>query len=544
MAQIPSTNSRPTSSGKPLSPKQSRTSPVLQPTALNIASPHPPAPTQSASAPRKDSSLQPSPSVSHRSSFAENLRNYPPSPRAQRTQSFSGQALTDLLMGPTVKSNGEEARFKGRDWRSVQVGEIIDPAEVRFVELDTSIEDATKLLIKSGAPNVVLIRESRKTRTAIGTFGYSELNAYLLLVLGLSQPDELAQELAERARGGEMIPLGDVNDHLGPREQPAFLPHTAELSRAMEVLGGGVHRVVITKEGTSETVGVLSQLRLVRFFWENHQNFTATERLYPMSLKELGLGAQHMVAINGDKPLADALRLMHGEGITSLPVLDNHSNVVGNISHVDVRLLTDTSSIPLLSNTCIHFIGVILSERGMWDGKDSYPVFHVTPLSTLAHTVAKLCATRSHRMWIVEDGPSPSASVPPSPSVHAHPAFGTSPSSHNDNVSTPSPHPVMAPSTTIIAPSTSIPAAGAHTSGRLSGVVSLTDVLNLFARASGLSPGNPEELRLRRRRGSSSSSSLRGNAGESVRASGEIMRGVADGGGRWGSESSGRGGRG
>ncbi|KAK1091864.1 cell separation during budding [Friedmanniomyces endolithicus] len=263
-----------------------------------------------------------------------------------------------------------------------------------------------------------------------------------------------------------------------------------------------------------------------------------------MSLKELGLGAQHMVAINGDKPLADALRLMHGEGITSLPVLDNHSNVVGNISHVDVRLLTDTSSIPLLSNTCIHFIGVILSERGMWDGKDSYPVFHVTPLSTLAHTVAKLCATRSHRMWIVEDGPSPSASVPPSPSVHAHPAFGTSPSSHNDNVSTPSPHPVMAPSTTIIAPSTSIPAAGAHTSGRLSGVVSLTDVLNLFARASGLSPGNPEELRLRRRRGSSSSSSLRGNAGESVRASGEIMRGVEDGGGRRGSESSGRGGRG
>ncbi|KAK0325665.1 cell separation during budding [Friedmanniomyces endolithicus] len=255
MAQIPSTNSRPTSSGNPLSPKQSRTSPLLQPTALNIASPHPPAPTQSASTPRNDSSLQPSPSVSHRSSFAENLRNYPPSPRAHRTQSFSGQALTDLLMGPTVKSNGEEARFKGRDWRSVQVGEIIDPAEVRFVELDTSIEDTTKLLIKSGAPNVVLIRESRKTRTAIGTFGYSELNAYLLLVLGLSQPDELAQELAERARGGETIPLGDVNDHLGPREQPAFLHHTAELSRAMEVLGGGVHRVVTSPSRQSTRVG-------------------------------------------------------------------------------------------------------------------------------------------------------------------------------------------------------------------------------------------------------------------------------------------------
>jgi len=42
-------------------------------------------------------------------------------------------------------------------------------------------------------------------------------------------------------------------------------------------------------------------------------------------------------------------------------------------------------------------------------------------------------------------------------------------------------------------------------SGRLSGVISLTDVLNLFARASGLSPQEPDEAR-RRRRGSSSSS--------------------------------------
>ena len=42
-------------------------------------------------------------------------------------------------------------------------------------------------------------------------------------------------------------------------------------------------------------------------------------------------------------------------------------------------------------------------------------------------------------------------------------------------------------------------------SGRLNGVVSLTDVLNLFAKATGLHPEDPEEAR-RKRRGSSSSS--------------------------------------
>lgn len=435
-------------------------------------------------------------------------------------------------MYPAMRGNGEEAKFKGRDWRAIQVNEITDPVEVRFVELDTSIEETTKLLIRSGAPNVVLVRESHKTKTAIGTFGYDDLNAYLLLVLGLSKPDEAAVQLAERARGGETLPLSAVIDHLGPNETPAFLPHTADLTKAMEVLGGGAHRVIINKEGTSEVVGLLTQLRLVRFFWENHQNFASTEKLYSLHLKELELGRKEVLSINGDKPLSDALLLMLTEGISSLPVLDAQKNVVGNISHVDVRLLTDTSAIPLLSMSCIHFIGVILSERGVQDGKDSYPVFHVTPFSSLAHTVAKLCATRSHRMWIV-DAPSPASSVPPSPGVHTVvPPFslannGAGASAREQPHQTPhqtSGAPVANPHVAVSAGQ--LPGAGM--SGGLSGVVSLTDVLNLFAKASGLAPNDPEEARRRRRR--SSSSSLRPSmdslrpSGEAIRASGELSR--------------------
>ena len=45
-----------------------------------------------------------------------------------------------------------------------------------------------------------------------------------------------------------------------------------------------------------------------------------------------------MRRLSGDKPLTDALELMNNEGITSLPVLDNQNNVIGNISHVDVKV--------------------------------------------------------------------------------------------------------------------------------------------------------------------------------------------------------------
>lgn len=105
---------------------------------------------------------------------------------------------------------------------------------------------------------------------------------------------------------------------------------------------------------------------------------------------------------------------MNNEGVSSLAVVDSQRNVVGNISVADVKALfripdrssvetncrkylTRSSSIPLLRSSCFHFLSVILTDRGINNGKDSYPVFHVNPLSSLAHTVAKIVATQAHR---------------------------------------------------------------------------------------------------------------------------------------------------
>jgi CBS domain-containing protein len=224
--------------------------------------------------------------------------------------------------------------------------------------------------------------------------------------------------------------------------------------------------------------------------------------------------------------VTEALQLMHNESITSLPVLDNQANVIGNISHVDTRLLTSTASLPLLRSTCIHFIAVILSERGVDDGKDPYPVFHVNPFSTLAHTVAKLVATRSHRMWIVDE-PSPSSSGPPTPALTPAtlaPPPGPLSGGHSSTVPTPivTPHTPQNPGN-----STLTSAAMPTMSGRLTGVVSLTDILNLFARASGLNPHDPNETRRHRRR--SSSASFRRSMDSDVSLAGRSTRSESEG---------------
>ncbi|KAL4808488.1 hypothetical protein BDV18DRAFT_135101 [Aspergillus unguis] len=469
---------------------------------------------------------------SHRTSFSESLRAAPGSPRARRQPSLTQSAIQSLIDNPPAPHNANPA-FVGRDWREISIGELVSSDDLKFVEVDTGIEEATNILIDSGAP-VLLIRESPEHKTAVGTFDYNDLNTYLLLAAGLTRPDEellpAYEELARKARDNIPIPMSDVKE-LGRREPLAKLPASASVMTAVETFGGGVHRVVVTDaQRDDQVLGIFSQFRLVKFLWENGRCFPVLDQLYPQSLRDLKIGSHAVISINGDKMLSEALQLMHVEGISSVAVIDSHSNVVGNISTTDVKLLTRASSLPLLSNTCTHFISVILSTRGLQEGKDSFPVFHVNPGSTLAHTVAKVVATKSHRLWVT-DPLSPSSSGPPTPShsmVHVPlvPAASSSAQSppHSPNPLAPIIQPsILPPAATPYMPQSpltpSIPASalpGARLSGRLVGVVSLTDVLNLHARASGLSPADPAESRSRRRR--SSSSSL------SVRRSGEIGR--------------------
>ena len=134
----------------------------------------------------------------------------------------------------------------------------------------------------------------------LGTFDYTDLNAYLLMVVGVAQPDEGHvqdfQELAKKGREGRPIPVVDVKK-LGREESLTKLSHTVDLMKAVEAFGQGLHRIVIVKEGTDDVVGVLSQSRLVRFLWENGRSFPVIEQLYHQYLRDLKIGSNEVVSI-------------------------------------------------------------------------------------------------------------------------------------------------------------------------------------------------------------------------------------------------------
>jgi hypothetical protein len=106
--------------------------------------------SESRSPPSRNHSLRlanmPSAAAQHRQSFSESLRGLPPSPRAHRQPSLSQLAIQDLIDNPPPRNHPDPA-FIGRDWRTVHVSELVDSADLRFIEEDTGIEAATNVRI-------------------------------------------------------------------------------------------------------------------------------------------------------------------------------------------------------------------------------------------------------------------------------------------------------------------------------------------------------------------------------------------------------------
>lgn len=80
----------------------------------------------------------------HRQSLSETLRGPPGSPRTRRQPSLNQAALQSLIDNPPPPKNPDPA-FVDRDWREISIGELISPDDLRFVEMDTGIEEATNV---------------------------------------------------------------------------------------------------------------------------------------------------------------------------------------------------------------------------------------------------------------------------------------------------------------------------------------------------------------------------------------------------------------
>lgn len=394
------------------------------------------------------------------------------------------------------------------DWTEILLADLSESNKLICINSSYSIQKAFEALVEHDLTSLpVSLSKTDYDLSNCLSFDCSDLNTYLLLVMNKinlnqlatgalfddegktltpEQKQEMLLMMINRAKKGGEVPV-DFIVKLHPKNPFFKFRESESLYKAVEAFGNGVHRVAVVNSDNKIT-GILSQRRMIRFFWDNARRFPSLEFLLSSTLQDLKIGSTHPFTIFGDQPLIEALQKMFDERVSSLAVVDRNKFLVGNISIVDVKNVSSTKNSHYLFKPVTTFILYNLSQKGIEKGQDQFPIFHVNKQSSLNRVIAKLVATQSHRLWIVE--------------------------SRNSSV-------VSASSSTAMGPTSSVETVLSESNpqdagrvGKLVGVVTLTDILGLFAQHKSGVRIDPQSARKSRRRSSTSTtrSSFEGNS--------------------------------
>ncbi|KAI8091212.1 uncharacterized protein B0P05DRAFT_577303 [Gilbertella persicaria] len=298
-----------------------------------------------------------------------------------------------------------------KDWTMMPVSSLIKNQKVIQIDGNMSVEEACQILVESNISSAPVYANGEKGHY-IGMFDYGDVIAYILLVLHLKpgqkdSNDEIDPEsfeikdIVQRALKGQKVPVGMASDL--SRKNPFYsILKEATLLSAVEVFAHGTHRVSILKPD-GEIDGILSQSTVVKYLFENRKQFPQIDHVMNKTIRELKLGDNSVIGVDADSNVLDALSVMSSNGISSVAVLRNGKEVLGNISMTDVKHVMKGYTHRLLWKTCLQFVSHIRTQQGIIDGQDRLPVFDVKKDTSLGFTIAKLLATKAHRVWVVDE---------------------------------------------------------------------------------------------------------------------------------------------
>ncbi|CAK9435875.1 uncharacterized protein LODBEIA_P05180 [Lodderomyces beijingensis] len=433
---------------------------------------------------------------------------------------------------------GNAAGGGGIDWSDLPLTEVVEPSKLIHIHSSNSVQAAFETLVKNDLTSVpVSVSKDDPTdlRNCL-TFDYSDLNTYLLLIMNkidanelnvdeigdakttVKEKQNLVVQAINKAKKGEEVPVEFIIK-LHPKNPFIKFSEEDTLFSVMETLGNGVHRVAITNDEGTKITGILSQRRLIKYMWENARRFPSLEFYLQSTLQDLKIGSTNPITIYDDQPVLEALHKMFNENVSSLAVIDRAKNLIGNISIVDVRNLTSSKNSHLLYKSVLNFISYNLSQKGIEEGQDQFPIFHVNNQSSLGRVIAKLVATQSHRLWVVDTSRKASAassqsSSAPNSGLNSSVTFGApqpadvpitnkATSVEATLMSSSSGQSLQNPGVALAASAAQQEAGYTGGTGKLIGVVTLTDILGVFANSKGRKT-DPLSARNQRRRSSTS----------------------------------------
>lgn len=368
-----------------------------------------------------------------------------------------------------------------RVWENTTAQALVE-GPVVAVDREIAVEDACDLLLSKGT-SCLAIKSADSDGHYSGLFDFADVNAFLTFAATRHTytPEHLQShprvaQILEAAKAGH-VPVQLVSN-LSEKNPLVELAHDASVVTLLAIFSSGAHRVLVkSPAGSSEShLGMISDLRLLAFFSAFARSSSGaavpplpeiqpsstflhyvSNPLGTLPLPSLNLHFE-VVAVHSRKSVLDAMQMMSDLGVSSVAVLEEESgNLLSAISVTDIgQTVVPSQSNQILTMPVHQLVSQIKMPQGWTDGADRYPVYSVFPSSTLAYTIQKVLATNSHRLFVTSES--------------------------NGSAS---------------------PSAGLR--GNLSGVVSIGDILSLFARIANIPDVDPARMQRHRRASSTSS---------------------------------------
>ncbi|KAH6917799.1 hypothetical protein BKA70DRAFT_1415845 [Coprinopsis sp. MPI-PUGE-AT-0042] len=367
-------------------------------------------------------------------------------------------------------------------WASVYARDLID-GEVVVIGANTSVEDACDRLSSEDLGCLVVANDEATggEKGYLGLFDYSDVNAFLTLAatrhtfsLNGTDGNDRRDKIIEAAMAGS-VPVHLVSN-LSDKNPLVTLPHDATIISLLEIFSRGTHRVLIqAADDSAKFSGIVSDRALLSWFASYAKSTPSFRDYLSNALQTLPLpsfnATTSVVAALASATILDAMRLMSEDGVSSIAVLEDESGVLlSAVSVTDIgKIVIPSQSNQFLITPLHQFISLIKHPDGSTDGVDKYPVYSVLPSSPLLYTIEKILATNAHRVFVARESTLSS--------------------------------PILGPSAM----------------GNLCGIVSIVDILALFAKLAGIRNVDPTEMQ-RHRRQSSSSSHSSGSRGSVARS--------------------------
>ncbi|ETO02910.1 hypothetical protein RFI_34504 [Reticulomyxa filosa] len=251
--------------------------------------------------------------------------------------------------------------------------------------------------------NKVMAAPVAENNQFVGVFDLRDCIKYALQMYHRDTVDKIKSKAMEFLTISPHIATNSLK-YLSRMRTFEMVKESESILSVIRVLAKGAHIVGITNEDGKKLESILTQgevFQIISKCWEM-EKIVQIEKDSNIALSELTkdpfkIVTTPVVTISCQIKAYEAFEKMSTSNLSGLAVVDKSGAIVHNTSATDIKLwLLNSNS---LDDTIEHFL---INVRKL-SLLEKYPVTSCHLTDTLSRVIAKLQATKFHRIWIVDD---------------------------------------------------------------------------------------------------------------------------------------------